>query len=167
MKTILAITSIFLGIIFSEDGPSSEIVNFKLPKNAKQIEQKEFASTINHSYFFANDIKDYKNKYRVEDVLLGFEDKIIEGNISFTDVKRKVTGELEENMSKGLKVSVLTFNQREFIVVRKTKNSDGYIRFNSEIQNKKWLQGTIAYDNNSKELADKVLNEFLSSITFK
>jgi hypothetical protein len=166
MKTLALISCLILGIFISDEVPTSQIVNFTLPKNAKQIDDREINS-YGRNLVYGDIIKLSKYKYKINNVFLSFGDQSLGQNMTFSDLERRVYSEPEEMISKGVKVTYETYNQCKFIMVRVSKKNNSYINFISEIKNKISFQGNLTYNNKDKDDAERALKEFLTSIKFK
>jgi hypothetical protein len=155
MKTLALISCLILGIFISDEVPTSQIVNFTLPKNAKQIDDREINS-YGRNLVYGDIIKLSKYKYKINNVFLSFGDQSLGQNMTFSDLERRVYSEPEEMISKGVKVTYETY-----------KKNNSYINFISEIKNKISFQGNLTYNNKDKDDAERALKEFLTSIKFK
>jgi translation elongation factor P/translation initiation factor 5A len=167
MKTLFIIANIVMGIFLSDNGPQSEVANLKLPKNAVSISKEDFTSKFVKKFTTAKYVKNYKYKYQMKEMLLVFDDVVEYGTSTQEELKERISGEAEEHMAQGIKVSYKTINGKEFIIYEKIKNDEINHIFYSEANHKKRLTGTLILSSKEKAQGEKIFNELLSSITFK
>lgn len=175
MKTI--IISLICSLTFiQQQEPLSSLVNIKPPRNNERLSKSQYSLLIKKRFGKNRTIdEDVKNIYEIDGMILTFKDMILDNDYSKSNAKSlpQIKDEMVE-MMKHLhlknnldKAEIVKINNIDFFLF-KTHLGDNYsYHFTSETRNYKYIIGSIEFEKQDKERADKIFDDLIKSISFK
>jgi len=147
----------------------STIATMKVPIKSVKLSKADFLTYSNKNFKYAALIKNVKNIYKSEDILIAFEDKNVtqQQPMSLSEIKERILSEGEEMQARGGSVDIIKIKNIEYLIFKQNSNDNYFYTFYSEAKNKKYLEGSVVFRRIDKDRAEKIFFDFIRSISFK
>lgn len=169
MKIIIIAKSLIIFFLLFQDAPISSVANINIPSKAEKLNAVTLKKYVGKNFYANKSFKRIKNTYKVGNILIGFEDFIVNNNDSrsINEIKDDMSAEGEELIAMGKKVTLETINNRQFIICKSILSNECYYTFYSDFKNKKGISGAVLFKTKDKKNGEKVFDELIKNISFK
>lgn len=145
MKTLILNTIFFCFSFFRQEEPLSTIIH--KPIKSIKLSKADFQSYSKKKNNYASLIKNAKNIYKSEGILIGFEDKAVARNpMSLTEMKEQMLSDGEEMQVRGGTVDIIKIKNNKYLIFKQNDKHRFSYTFYSETRDNKFIEGSVIFN---------------------